>query len=95
MCGLCMFKHRTLELTSHTLFPKGLIFVDTLCNFCMEYKFNPQIFDPECKKWLLLLLQLIDFTGDNPYIPLKAFLGGSTHTDVKCYRADSVKLVSI
>ena len=83
-----------LELTSPTLFPKGLTFVDTVYKFCTERKFNPQMFDSECKKWLLLLLQLVDFTEDNPDLYLQAFLGSSTHTVVKWYRADIIKLVS-
>lgn len=95
MCGLYMSKHRTLELTPPTLFPKGLTFMDTVYKFCTEHKFNPQMFGPECKKWFLLLLQLIDFTGDNPHIPLKAFFHSSTHIVVKWYRADIIKLVSI
>ena len=94
MCGLCMFKNTTLELTPLTLFPKGLIFVDTVYKFCTEHKFNPQIFDPECKKWLLLLLQLVDFTTENPHIVLEAFLSNSTLAAVKWYGADIIKLVS-
>ena len=94
MCGLCMFKNTMLELTTLTLFPKGLIFVDTVYKFCTGHNFNPQMFDPECKKWLLLLLQLVDFTTENPHVVLEAFLGISTLTVVKWYRADIIKLVS-
>ena len=85
---------RYIGINTPTLFPKGLTFVDTVYKFCTEHKFNPQMFGLECKKWFLLLLQLVDFTEDNPHIPLKAFLNSSTHI-VKWYRADIIKRVSI
>ena len=77
-------------------FPQGLSFVDTLYKFCTEHQFNPDGFHPECKKWVLLLLQLVDVTGDDhPEVHLQRFLNKSTHTVVvKKYREDIINHVS-
>ena len=84
-----------LEL-SHplTLFPQGLSFVDELYKFWTEQSFESQIFDPECKKWVLLLLQLVDVTKDHSEEHLQSFLGKSTLAVVKKYRDDITKHVS-
>ena len=59
-----------------------------------ERKFNLQGFDPECIKWLLLLLQLVDVTGDHPANHLRRFLLGKTVV-VKKHRHDITKHVNI
>ena len=77
------------------LLPQGLDFVDTVYNFCKVHSFHNQLRDSECKKWVQLLLQLVDVTGDDPCTNLKIFLGKSTHTVVvKEYRDDIIKHVS-
>ena len=75
-------------------FPQGLSFVNELNKFWTEHKFKPQVFDPECKKWVLLLLELVDVTKDHPEVHLKSFLGKSTPAVVKKYRDDITKHVS-
>ena len=82
------------KIISLTFFPQGLGFVDTLYRFCTKHNFNPLVFDPEYKKWVLLLLQLVDVTGDKPHIHLERFLGKSTHGVVKKYRDDIIEYVS-
>ena len=74
-------------------FPQGLGFVDTLYKFCTEHHFKT---DFECEKWVLLLLQLVDVTGDDhPEVHLRSFLSMSTHSVVvKKYREDIIKHVS-
>ena len=77
-------------------FPQGLSFVDTFYKFCTKHQFNTDGFHPECKKWVLLLLQLVDVTGDDhPEVHLRSFLSMSTHSVVvKKYREDIIKHVS-
>ena len=84
-----------IELYPLKLFLQGLAFVNMLHKFWTENKFNPQVFETECQKWVLLLLNLVDVTGDNPHIHFEIFLGKSSRTRaMKEYRADIVKRVS-
>ena len=76
------------------LLSQGLGFVDILYRFCTKHNFNPVVFDPECNKWVLLLLQLVDVTRDNSHVHLERFLGKSTHTVVQQYQDDIIKYVS-
>ena len=85
-------RNTALKLTSLTLISQGLNFLDTLYKLWTERKFSLQAFDPECIKWLLLLLQLVDVTGDNPAVYLRRFLLGRTGV-VKKYRQDITKYV--
>ena len=75
-------------------FPQGLRFVEELYKFWTEHSFKSQLFDPECKKWVLLLLQLVDVTKTHPEVYLQNFLGKSTLMVVKKYRDDITKHVS-
>ena len=68
------------------LFPQGLSFVDELYRFGTEHSFSPQKFEPECMKWVLLLLQLVDVTKDHAEVHLQSFLGKSTLVVVKKYQ---------
>lgn len=76
------------------LVPQGLNFLDALHKVWTERKFNLEGFDPECIKWLLLLLQQVDVTGDRPAFHLRRFLLGKTVV-VKKYRHDITKHVNI
>ena len=90
----CVHSNLSLKPVSSNL-PQGLDFVDTVYNFCKVHSFNCQLRDSECKKWVMLLLRLVDVTGDDPCTNLKIFLGKSTHTVVvKEYRQDIIKHVS-
>lgn len=87
-----------MELTqlSSNFFFQGLTFVDTLYQFWTEHKFNPHMLDFECKTWVLLLLQLVDVTGDDPCTYLKMFLSKSTRTVVvKKYQHEIMDCVSV
>ena len=75
-------------------FPQGLRFVDDLNKFWTEHSFDSQVFDPESKKWVLLLLWLVDVTEEHPEVHLQSFLGKSTLMVVKKYRDDITKHVS-
>ena len=75
-------------------FPQGLRFVDGLDKSWTEHSFDSQVFDPECKKWVLLLLRLVDVTKEHPEVHLQSFLGKSTLMVVKKYRDDITKHVS-
>ena len=75
-------------------FPQGLRFVDGLDKFWTEHSFDSQVFDPECMKWVLLLLQLVDVTKDHAEVHLQDFLGKSTLMVVKKYQDDIIKHVS-
>ena len=59
-----------------------------------QRKFDSQEFDPECRKWLLLLLQLVDITGDNPHNHFHQFILGKSAV-VKKYRWEIKKYVSV
>ena len=74
-------------------FLQGLNFLDTLSDVWTQCKFDSQAFDPECTKWLLLLLQLVDVTGDNPHIHYRRFILAKTGV-VKKYRQEVKKHVS-
>ena len=67
--------------------------MDTLYTVWSKREFNMQIFDTECKKWIDLLLQLVDVTG-HPYIHLQRFLHGKTGVVMKYQRyiIDHVRL---
>lgn len=52
--------------------------MDTLYTVWSKREFNQKIFDKECKKWISLLLQLVDVTGHQPDIRLQRFLQGKT-----------------
>ena len=80
--------------TPYSSFPQGLRFVDDLYKFWTEHSFKSQIFDPECKWWVLLLLQLVDVTKERPEVHLQSFLGKPTLGVVKKYQADITKHVS-
>ena len=92
VCGLCI--SRIGNITPLPSFPQGLSFVEELYKFWTKYGFKSQVFDPECKKWVLLLLQLVDVTKEHPEVHLQSFLGRSTLMVVKKYRADIIKHVS-
>ena len=85
-------RNTALKVTSLTLISQGLNFLDTLYRLWTERKFSLQGFDPECIKWLLILLQLVYVTGDNPAIHLRRFLLGRTGV-VKKYQQDITKHV--
>ena len=75
-------------------FPQGLCFVDDLYKFWTEHSFKSEVFDPECMKWVLLLLQLVDVTKDHAEVHLQNFLDQSTLMVVKKYQDDITKHVS-
>lgn len=85
-------RNTALKVTSLTLISQGLNFLDTLYRLWTERKFSLQGFDHECIKWLLILLQLVYVTGDNPAIHLHGFLLGRTGV-VKKYQQDITKHV--
>lgn len=85
-------RNAALKLTSFTLISQGLDFLDTLYKLWTERKFNLEAFDCECKKWLFLLLHLVNITGDNLSLYLRRFLLGKTGV-VKKYRHDITKHV--
>jgi len=69
--------------------------VDTLYKFWTERYFNPYMLDFECKTWVLLLVQLVDVTGDDPCTYFKMFLSKSTQTVVvKKYKDEIIRCVS-
>ena len=74
-------------------FPQGLRFVDDVYKFWTGHSFDSQVFDPQCKSWVLLLLQLVDVTKEHPEVHLQSFLGKSTLGVVKKYRDDITKHV--
>ena len=72
-----------------------MAFVITLHKFWTDHQFDPQLFEAECKKWISLLLKLVDITGDNPQVHFEIFHGKSLHTNaMKKYRVDIIKHVS-
>ena len=69
--------------------------MNTLHKFWTDRKFDSQLFDAECKKWVLLLLKLVDITGDNAQFHFEIFLGKPLRTNaMKEYRDDIIKHVS-
>ena len=52
--------------------------MDTLYTVWSKREFNQKIFDTECKKWINLLLQLVDVTEHQPHIHFQRFLHGKT-----------------
>ena len=93
MCGLCISRIGSVK-RPYPSFPQGLSFVDDLYKFWTEHSFKSEVFDPECKKWVLLLVQLVDVTKDHSEVHLQSFLGKSTLMVVKKYRDDITKHVS-
>ena len=75
-------------------FPQGLSFVEELYKFWTVRSFKSEVFDPECMKWVLLLLQLVDVTKDHAEVHLQNFLGKHKIGVVKKYRDDITKHVS-
>jgi len=75
------------------IFLQGLDFLDELHDVWSKHQFNPQRFDLECKQLVLLLLQLVDVTGNHPNIYLKKFLLDRSIV-IKKYHRDIVKHVS-
>ena len=57
--------------------------MDTLYTVWSKREFNQKIFDTDCKKWIDLLLQLVDVTGHQPDIHLQRFLHGKTDVLMK------------
>ena len=79
-----------------TSFPQGLNFVDTLYVICTTRNFDCEVLDFECKRWIRMLLELVDVTGDDSCALLERFFGKSTHTvTVKEYQDDIIKEVSV
>ena len=68
--------------------------MDTLYTVWSKREFNQHIFDKECKKWINLLLQLVDVTGRQPHIHLQRFLHGKTDVLMK-YRQYIIDHVSL
>ena len=91
---MCTLKSLALKPVSSNSPSQGLDFVDAVYNLCKANSFSSDLLDSECKKWVQLLLQLVDVTGDDPCTNLKVFLGKFTHTVVKEYRQDIIKHVS-
>lgn len=75
------------------IFLQGLDFLDELHNVWSKHQFSPQRFDLECKQLVLLLLQLVDVTGNHPNIYLKKFLPGRSIV-IEKYQRDIIKHVS-
>ena len=75
---------------------QGIGFVDTLYKVWTKRKCNLQGFDTECKTWLLLLLQLVEVTGDHPDVLLQRFFLGKNEVAevVKRYQDDIINHVS-
>ena len=77
-----IFQHTFHSLTIfHSYFPspsppQGLEFLDSLAEVWERRGFNGQLFDAECVRWLLLLLRLVDITGESPALHLHQFLKG-------------------
>ena len=71
-----------------------MIFVDAVYKFWTERNFNPTGFDSECKKWVLLLLQLVNVTEDDSHIYLEVFLVKSNHKVVVKYQKEIREQVS-
>lgn len=59
-----------------------------------QRKCDPQAFDPECVKWLLLLLQLVDIAGDHPHTHFRQFILGKSAV-IKKYQREIRKYVSV
>ena len=72
--------------------PQGLEFLDSLAEVWERRAFNGQLFDAECVRWLLLLLWLVDITGQSPALHLLQFLKGRGM--VKRYRQHITNYVS-
>ena len=72
---------------------KGLDFVDELHHVWSKHQFHHSRFDFECKQLVLLLLQLVDVTGNHPIIYLKKFLLDKSIV-IKKYQRDIIEHVS-
>ena len=95
VCVKLLQKHSIeTKLTSFTLISQGLEVLDKFYKLWTECNFNPQAFDPECTKWVLLLLRLVDVTGDSPALHFQRFLGKTSAGVVKKYQQDIIQHVS-
>ena len=78
--------------TTHTHTHQGIAFLDCILSIMERQKCDQPVISSEIQRWLELLLQLVDVTGNSPEQHLRLFLNGKQPV-VRKYRHISQKFV--
>ena len=73
---------------------QGISFVQFMMDICSHHNLQQSLIETECTEWLLLFLELIDFTDHRARAHLEQFLKSKSKA-VKSCRQNIVNYVSI
>ena len=76
----------------HILILQGLELLDAMNEVFMQKQWGMKAFDEECKKWLLLLLELVDY-DQNPEELLHEFISSQHYVVAKHHQRFVVEQV--
>lgn len=73
---------------------QGLELLDAMNEVFHQRQWRRELFDEECKKWLLLLLELVDYNC-NPEECLDEFISSKCYVVTKCHQKFIVDQVCV
>ena len=73
--------------------PQGIDFLDVLLEIFTQRKIDHEMVEDKIRKWLILLIQLVDITGPEPEVHFSLFIHG-TQKVMKKYKHLTIKYVS-